>query len=111
MRVIRAIVGSETLDKKVKVGKVSNLKKRRNKREKRLTKRPLLNKAKKTEGRRQPRLNKLDVLPQHLGLYRLYKSVTPYTAKDAALEANCTKNMTYYFAKRHGVTWAKFYNS
>ena len=111
MRVIRAIVGSETLDKKVKVEKVSNLKKKRDKRENRVNKRPLLNKAKKTHGRRAPRLKNLDVLPQHLGLYRLYKSVTPYTAKDAALEANCTKNMAYSFARRHGVRWTKFYNS
>ena len=133
MRVIRAIVGTETLGKKaekaskpIKEGKkigTETLGKKAEKASKPIKEGKKIgrpkgskNKSKKgpdgepTKGR-PIRLNKVDVLPQHLDLYRLYKSDQPYTAKDAAAIANCTKNVTYGFTRRHGVKWAKVYTS
>ena len=116
MRVIRAIVGTQPKQKPVKKSKKTS---------EVISKEKVEKSEKKKRGRPKGSKNKVDssigpfsfpkqitlkgkvVLPQHLALYRLWKSADEYTAHQAAEKAMCTKNVAYTFGYRHDVKWAK----
>jgi hypothetical protein len=112
MRVIRAIVGTQPKQMPAKKSKETSKaisKEKVKKTEKKKRGRPLgsKNKVEMSKGTKQLTLNGKKVLPQHLALYRLWKSADEYTAQQAAEKAMCTKNVAYTFGYRHDVKWAK----